>query len=265
MKKYLVIGNPISHSQSPQLHNHWIKEYNLDAIYEKKKLDETDIEKIISDLKSGKIDGINVTIPFKKTVIPFLEELTPEAAETQSVNTIYNKKNKIIGNNTDIGGFEYAIKHIKYNVKGKTILILGAGGVTPSIVVSLKKMGAYKIILSNRTKEKAEKLKKIYPYINIINWGDISDFDMIINATSLGLNKGEKIELNYKDIGPNKLFYDVIYNPAITNFLSRAKEFGNQIENGKGMFVYQAKLAFEIWHGVKPSINKKVFELLNND
>ena len=109
MKKYLVIGNPIGHSLSPKLHNHWIKQNNLDAVYDKMRLNEGDIKGIINEVKNGKIDGINVTVPFKKSVIPFLDKLTPLADETHSVNTIYKKNEHgadvIVGDNTDVGGF----------------------------------------------------------------------------------------------------------------------------------------------------------------
>ena len=139
MKRYLVIGNPIQHSLSPKLYNYWIKQNNIDAIYDKKKLNETEIDGVISEIKSGKIDGINVTVPFKKSVIPFLNELTSVAEKTKSVNTIYKKMDKIIGDNTDVGGFESALKNINYNVKEKKVFILGAGGVVPSIILALKK------------------------------------------------------------------------------------------------------------------------------
>ena len=187
MKKYLVIGNPIEHSLSPKLHNHWIKKNNIDAVYEKKQLNEDDIEDTIIKVRNGEIDGINVTVPFKKSVIHYLDQLTPLANEAQSVNTIYKEKNKVIGHNTDVGGFELGLKRINYNVKNKKVFILGAGGVVSSIILALKKMGSSKIILSNRTKEKAENLKKIYSDLEIIDWGKIPDFNVIINATSLGL------------------------------------------------------------------------------
>ena len=260
MKKYLVIGNPIKHSLSPKLHNHWIKENNIDAIYDKKQLNESNIEEIIKEVKNEKIKGINVTVPFKKSVIPFLDQLTPLAKEAQSVNTIFKKDNKVIGDNTDVGGFEQGLKHINYNVQDKKVFILGAGGVVPSIIVALKKLGSGKIILSNRTKKKAENLKKIYPDIEIIDWGKIPNFHMIINATSLGLETTDQIKLNYADNSPNKLFYDVIYNPKKTNFLIKAKQFGNQTENGKMMFIYQAQLAFKIWHNLVPKINDKLLD-----
>ena len=189
MKKYLVIGNPIEHSLSPRLHNHWIKKNNIDAIYDKKQLNEGDIEGIISEVRNEKINGINVTVPFKKLAISFIDELSVEANEAQSVNTIYKENNKIVGHNTDISGFELALRGKNYDIKNKKVFILGAGGVTSSIILALKKMGASKVILSNRTKKKAEELKKTFSDLEIVDWGEIPEFNMIINTTSLGLNK----------------------------------------------------------------------------
>ena len=262
-KNFLVIGNPIEHSLSPKLHNYWLKKNNIDAIYDKKKLDHKDLENIISEIKEEKLHGINVTVPYKKEIIPFLDELSSEANDTQSVNTIYYENKKIVGHNTDIAGFDLALKYSKYDVSKKEILILGAGGVVPSIIYSLKKMKVSKITISNRTKEKAKDLKILFDNLNIIDWGDIPNFDMIINATSLGLNEDDKIKLDYENIGSNKLFYDVIYNPSETKFLAQAKNFGNKTENGYMMFVYQAHQAFAIWHKIMPEINNETINLLN--
>ena len=168
MKKFLVIGNPIEHSLSPKLHNYWIKSNGIDAIYEKQKIDENDLEQVVLKIKKKKIDGANVTVPFKKAVIPFLDELTVEAQNTQSVNTLYLKHNKVIGHNTDIIGFETSIEMSEYNILNKEVLILGAGGVVPSIIFALKKMKVSKIKISNRTKDKAENLKKLFKDIEII-------------------------------------------------------------------------------------------------
>ena len=262
MKKYLVVGNPIDHSLSPKLHNYWIKKNNIDAIYDKKKIDENDLKNIISEIKEEKINGINVTVPFKKLAIPFLDELSAEANETQSVNTIYLNNGKTIGHNTDIAGFELAIKYSKYDISNKKIFILGAGGVVPSIIFSLNKMKASKIIVSNRTKEKAEDLKDLFKDLDIVDWGDMPNFDMIINATSIGLKKEDEIKLEYSNIGSNKFFYDVIYNPRETIFLKRAKLFGNRTENGKMMFIYQAHQAFTTWHNLMPEIDDEVIKLI---
>ena len=263
MKKYLVIGNPIKQSLSPKLHNYWFKKNNINAVYDKKQIKEQNIKEIISEIRNGKIDGINITVPFKQLIIPFVDELSSEAEESQSVNTIFKENNKVLGHNTDISGFELAIRKKGYNIKDKKVFILGAGGVVPSIILALRKMGAAKIILSNRTQSKAEKIKKTFSDLEIVNWGEIPEFNMIINATSLGLNKDDEIKLNYADIGQNKLFYDVIYNPPLTKFLLNAKKFGHQIENGKMMFIYQAHQSFSIWHKVMPKIDEETIRLLD--
>ena len=263
MKKYLVIGNPIEHSLSPNLHNYWIKKNNIKAVYDKKKLNENDLKNIIYEVKEKKISGINVTVPFKKAIIPFLEELTPEANETQSVNMIYLNNEKTIGHNTDIEGFELGIKHCKFDVKDKKVFILGAGGVVPSIIYSLNKMKASKIIISNRTKKKADNLKNSFKNINVVDWGEVPDFDMIINATSIGLKNEDGIKFDYSAVGPDKFYYDVIYNPKETIFLKRAKLFGNRTENGKMMFIYQALRSFNIWHRIEPIIDENVIKLLD--
>ena len=263
MKKFLVIGNPINHSLSPKLHNYWIKNYNINAIYEKQKLNENELENLILQVKEKKINGVNITVPFKKAVIPFLDKLTTEAENTQSVNTIYLENDKITGHNTDIEGFENSIKKFKLDIAKKKIFILGAGGVVPSIIFALNKMGVSKVIISNRTKKKAEKLKNLFDNLDIVDWGEVPNFDMIINATSLGLKKEDKINLNFSSIGQNKFFYDVIYNPKETNFLKDAKKSGNIAVNGKLMFIYQAHSAFNIWHGIKPDINEDVIKYLD--
>ncbi|WP_440690896.1 shikimate dehydrogenase [Candidatus Pelagibacter sp. HIMB1782] len=264
MKKYAVIGNPINHSLSPILHNHWLKENNINAIYDKIKLEENQIKNFINKIKKKELAGCNVTVPFKKSVIPFLDELSFEANQTQSVNTIILKDDLLIGHNTDIVGFQKAIKSLKYTIKDKRIFILGAGGVTPSIIFALNKMGVSEITISNRTKEKAEKLKEQFQNISVTEWGKLPDFDVIINATSLGLNN-ETINLDFSNIKDDKLFYDVIYNPSETNFLKEGRKLGNKIDNGKLMFIYQAFEAFKLWHMIEPQVNNEILKLLKND
>ncbi len=263
MNKYLVIGKPIEHSLSPKLHNFWMKNNNIEAIYEKRKLEADELKDLILEVKKKKIKGVNVTVPFKKIIIPLLDKLSIEAQNTQSVNTIYLENNKTIGHNTDIDGFELGVKKLRYNLSNKKVLILGAGGVVPSIIYALNKMNVSEIIISNRTKQKAENLKTLFNNLNIIDWGVIPNFDMIINATSVGLNKEDKLNLDFSLVGKNKFFYDVIYNPKETNFLKVGKKLGNMTENGKLMFIYQALSAFNIWHGVKPEINDEVIKILD--
>ena len=169
----------------------------------------------------------------------------------------------MVGHNTDIFGFRTSIEQTKYDLNNKEVLILGAGGVVPSIIFSLIKMKVSKITVSNRTKEKAERLKKHFQDIEVIKWGEISNFDMIINATSMGLKKEDNLNFDFSSISGNKFFYDVIYNPSETNFLKIGRELGNKTLNGKLMFIYQAVSAFNIWHNQKPEVDINVMKLLD--
>jgi len=265
MKRHLIIGNPISHSMSPKLHNYWFKQNNIDAIYEKAQPEEEDIEKILQKVKSNNIWGMNVTVPFKKKVIPFIEKLSETAEETTSVNTIFKKENMIYGDNTDVQGFELSLKYENFELTDKKAFILGAGGVVPSIVKALKNLGLKQIFLSNRTKKNSDYIVKLFPEVIMVEWGQIPDFDIVINATSLGLKKDDYINLDFKKLNDPKIFYDLIYNPSVTNFLDEAKKSGHKIINGKMMLLFQAQRAFEIWHGFLPKIDDNLIKFLDND
>ena len=262
MKKFLVIGNPIEHSLSPKLHNYWIKKNNLDAIYGKLEANESDLPELCKSVKRGDLNGLNITVPFKKSVIPHLDILSRNALRTQSVNTISLNKGNLIGDNTDIDGFELSIKRINYDVSEKSVLILGAGGVVPSIIFSLLRLRVSKILLSNRTREKANNLKEFFKEIDVVDWGDLPDFDMIINATTLGLSKNDKFDLDFSKINHNKFFYDIIYAPFKTEFSEAGNAKGNISENGFYMFLFQGQQAFNIWHNVQPEINQELIEFL---
>ena len=259
MKKFFVIGNPINHSLSPKLHNFWFKKNKINAVYDKIKLEESELKNFINKLRNEEIHGINVTVPFKNKVIKYLDKLSLEVETTESVNTIYKNGVDIVGHNTDVAGFELGLRHAKISVLRKSILILGAGGVVPSIVYSLLNMGCKKIFLSNRTIEKAVNIKKKFNEIEVLKWGEKPDFDIVINATSVGLKDDTlDINLNTKD----KIFYDIIYNPKETQFLKKAKENGNRTENGMFMFIYQANQSFSIWNNVIPKIDEEVLKIL---
>ncbi|MDC1245969.1 shikimate dehydrogenase [Pelagibacteraceae bacterium] len=274
MKKYLVIGNPISHSLSPLIHNHWMKKYRLeDSVYEKRKVEEKNLKNIIKGIRENEIVGANVTVPFKKLIIPFLDELDSIARETQSVNTLFKINNKIIGYNTDSPGFRDTIRElnlrsnnsmISSSLEGKHIFIIGAGGVASSIISALKSEGADSIVLSNRTKEKANELKKLFPELKVLDWGKKPSIcNIVINTTSVGLIKDEEIKIDFSDYDNNLLFYDLIYNPKETVFLKKARLRGNKTMNGKMMFLNQAKYAFNLWTNITPEIDDEVIKLLD--
>ena len=275
MKKYLVIGNPIGHSLSPLIHNYWMKKYRLfDSIYEKRKVEKKDLENIVKEIRSDKITGVNVTVPFKKLIIPYLDELDFTAKKTESVNTLFKIKDKVVGHNTDREGFDLTMRELfpdpndslmSTALQGKNIFIIGAGGVTSSIIDALQH-GSAKIILSNRTKKKAEELKKKYTEVEVLDWGKRPTIcDIVINTTSIGLTKDEKINIDFSDCSgdKHKLFYDLIYNPKETNFLKEARLRGNNTMNGQRMFLNQAIYAFNLWTNIKPEIDNEVIKLLD--
>ncbi len=267
MSKFLVIGNPISHSLSPPIHNYWFKKYKfINYFYEKKEVNEKDLGKIVDALRKNELKGVNVTVPFKQKIIPYLDGLDFTAKKTHSVNTLLKKNNKVFGFNTDSVGFYSTLskKHDYETFSNYKFFVIGAGGVTSSIIDGIRESN--KIYVTNRTKSKAEDLKKKFPQIEIINWGIKPPVcDIIINTTSVGLTKDQNLKIDFSNYLNNKhaLFYDLIYNPKETNFLKNAKLRGNKTMNGQMMFLYQAQASFQLWTDLKPEINDEIIKILD--
>ena len=262
VKNYLIIGNPVEHSLSPKIHNYWFKENNINSVYKKKLLEKNQLGDLTKNIKNGNIDGANVTVPFKQEIIPYLDKLSDLSEKTQSVNTIYKQDNKIIGDNTDAFGFSQSLKFNNLDLQKKDILILGAGGVVPSIICALEELLVNQIYIKNRTYEKILKLKDNFKNIIPLKWDDEINCDIVINATSLGLKPSDEININFENMTKNVIFYDTIYNPPLTNLLKEAKKRGHKIINGKLMLLFQAQKAFKIWTGIEPEINEKFFEYI---
>lgn len=270
-KNYSIIGRPIAHSLSPTLHNYWFKKYKIHASYELCEINEDEIEKIINKIRNKEISGINVTLPYKQKVIPFIDRLVNDAKESNSVNTIYlNEKNEIIGENTDVYGMQAGyLKELAYeNISKKKVLVIGAGGVSPSIIVALMKSGAKDISLINRTYNKSIILKKGFKNINIYEWSSLAervkDFDIIINATSLGLRGTTEFPPVFNNTKDSLIYIDTIYNPLQTVSIKNFKKKGIKTFNGLDMFVYQGQKSFYLWSKVNPEIDDKLIELLKS-
>jgi shikimate dehydrogenase len=262
---YGIIGKPLAHSLSPLLHNFWFKKHNINATYSLIEIELDKINEIINKIRNKELQGINVTTPYKQAVIPFLDIIINDAKETSSVNTVYlNNENKIVGENTDVYGFEYSfIKKLKNeDIQEKSVLILGAGGVTPSVIYSLAKKNIKKIFLSNRTMEKAKNIKDKFPFIEIVLWESIlnksNDIDIIINTTSLGMKNGNNFEQIIKKFKKELIYYDVVYNPLETPMLKNFKENKIKTFNGLEMFLYQAQKSFFLWNKISPSVDEEL-------
>ena len=261
-KKFGIIGRPLSHSLSPMLHNYWFKKYGISANYSLIEIELNEIEKIIEKIRNNVLHGINVTVPYKQAVIPFLDLMVGDAKKTLSVNTIsLNNEGKVVGNNTDIYGFEQGFlnKLRNQNFEQNVVLVLGAGGVTASVIFALLNKKIEKIFVSNRTVKKAYEIKKKFPSIEILKWENIEakakDVDIIINTTSLGLTEGSDFKQEFKTTKPNLVYYDIIYNPEETMMVKKFKKKNILSYNGLEMFIYQGQKSFFLWNKINPEID----------
>jgi shikimate dehydrogenase len=265
-KKFLVIGNPIKHSLSPQLHQYWFNKNKINCEYKKLKIDQKQIKKILDKIRKKQIEGINVTIPFKNSVIKYLDILEGNAKKTSSVNTIYLRKQKLIGDNTDVYGFTFGIlKKIKSKIK--VAGIIGAGGVTSSIILALIKKGVRKIYITNRTFSKLKVFKqKFKGMIFPIRWNEylnaFREVQILINVSSLGMQGQKDLKFDFSIFNKKINVVDIVYNPENTKFLRDARRYGHKAFSGLDMFVYQAQKAFYIWNKKKPKITNVIYEKL---
>ena len=266
-KKFGIIGNPIKHSLSPVLHNYWFEKYGIDANYSIIDVKENELKDVVNKIKTGELKGINVTLPFKQKIVSYLDILVNDAEITSSVNTIFvNAEDTVVGENTDVFGLQAAYLKEVDNAYMKKTLIIGAGGVSPSVILSLQKSGVKDISITNRTKEKCFFLKKKFKNIKIVDWKDlqeeIKNYEIIVNATSLGLKNGHDFKFNFDSTKKNLIYIDTIYNPLETKTIKFLKERDIKVFNGLNMFIYQGQKAFYLWNKVNPEIDHKLVELL---
>ena len=268
-KKFGIIGSPINHSLSPVLHKYWFNKYNIDADYVIIEAVDRELPEIIKKIKQGKFSGINVTLPFKQKIINYIDKAVNDAELTGSVNTVLLDNDKtVIGENTDVYGLQAAyLKEIDNN-SNKKVLVIGAGGVSPSVILSIKKSGIKNISITNRTSEKCIFLKKKFNFLNIIPWlnlrAEIKNFDIIINATSLGLKNGDDFNFDFANTKNELIYIDTIYNPLETKTFKYLREDGRKVFNGLDMFIYQGQKSFYLWNKINPEIDDKLIELLNS-
>ena len=265
-KNFLVIGNPIKHSLSPFLHNYWFHKNKINCEYKKLETTKSSIKKILNKVRKREIEGINVTIPFKNSVIKYLDILKGDALKTFSVNTVYLNKKKLVGDNTDVYGFSSGVLR-KVKTRIKTAGIIGAGGVTSSIILALIQKGVKKIYITNRTFSKLKVFKKkfkkvIYP----IKWNDryevFADVQILINVTSLGMLGQKDLKFDFSIFDKRINVVDIVYNPENTRFLKDASLNAHKIFTGLDMFIYQAQKAFYIWNRKNPKITKDIYKKL---
>ncbi len=254
-KTYAVIGDPIDHSLSPNIHNAAFRHSKLDHTYIAYKIPAGELAAGIDALKAIKIAGFNVTIPHKIEMMKFLDEMDTTCKVIGAVNTVLNENGKLKGYNTDMIGFLDPIKKKNFTIKNSQVLLLGAGGAARAIITAMIKEKASKISIVNRTQENANKLadfaKKIGGNVDTISIQEanklITDYKFIINSTSIGM-RNEPSPISTENIGKNSIVYDIVYQPINTDLIKKSKENGATIIYGYEMLLSQAACSFEIWH-----------------
>jgi len=261
-KSFAVIGDPIDHSLSPNIHSAAFREMNLDSSYIAYRIPKGELEEGIEGLKKIKIDGFNITIPHKIEMMKYLDKIDESCSLIGAVNTVTNTNGILKGYNTDMDGFLEPFKREKINIVNTNVLLLGAGGAARAIVAGFAKEKANSITIANRTLENAKNLsefaKKIGLNAKAIKIEDVKDtaknFDIIVNATSVGL-KDESSPISLEGINEKTIVYDIVYMPINTDFIKKAKERNAIIIYGYEMLLGQAVRAFEIWHGMEAPYN----------
>lgn len=262
--KIFVVGNPIKHSKSPKIHNLWLKKNKINMVYEKKLLSENQLESMVNKIRKRECLGLNITLPFKTKILKFLDYYEDNVKHIKAVNTVYLKKNKVVGANTDGKGFVSSLKHeVRLNLNNLKIFVIGAGGASRGILLELLKYPIKEICICNRNLLNAKKLKKDLCFcsynckITLHKWQKkkISrKYNLVINTTSVGMKLREELNFNFFALRKKTVVYDLIYNPLETNFLKNAKRLNLRKYNGTGMLVRQAAESFARW------FNKKISE-----
>jgi shikimate dehydrogenase len=206
-------------------------------------------------------------LPYKQKIINYVDKIVNDAEITSSVNTLLLDSNAtVIGENTDVFGLQAAYLKKIDNGLNKKALVIGAGGVSPSVILSLQKSGIKNISITNRTHEKCLFLKKKFNYVNILPWSnlqsEISTQDIIVNATSLGLKNGQDFDFDFDKCKDDATYIDTIYNPLKTKTFKFLEDKGIKVFNGLDMFIYQGQKSFYLWNKINPEIDDDLIDLL---
>lgn len=278
--KAAVIGDPISHSLSPKIHNFLLKEQNINGIYSAIKVEKGNLESAIESMKSDGFSGFNVTIPHKEEIFKICDYKSKSASLTGAVNTVvFTEDGKLFGHNSDAEGFLNNLKNSQkdFDLNGKSAFVIGAGGAARAIIYGLAKSGTNRIYITNRSKNRA--LTLINDFVDFaksqkcqIEFLDGDNFskqlgecDLLVNSTSLGMVGQADLVINLENLKSTAITYDIVYKPLITDLLKSAQSRDNKIVTGLGMLIFQALIGFEMWFKKKPDAKlvEKISNILN--
>jgi len=253
-----IFGNPISHSLSPLIQNTWLKEEKINCVYVAFRVENKDLKKAIDAVRIFSMPGANVTVPHKTAIMKYLDEIDKSAVKIGSINTIVNRNGKLTGYNTDWNGFFEDLKENKINIKNKTAVVVGAGGGSKAVLYALSYGGIKKIIIASKTYKTAKVISKKYKTaqaveIDKMNGFDFSNADIIINASTCGMNPSDILPFKITNFKKTLAIYDLIYGKE-TPFKKFASANNLKYVSGLGMLVRQGAFGFKMWTGKKPDI-----------
>ncbi|MAV98891.1 MAG: shikimate dehydrogenase [Rhodobiaceae bacterium] len=265
-----VLGYPLSHTLSPNIHNYWLSNYKLNGIYEKVEVSPKDLKDFFSN-NIMQYRGLNVTIPHKVDVFNYMDEVSDSAKVIGAINCITLSDNKLIGSNTDSDGFMQGLTNAysSINFENKNALVIGAGGASRAIIHSLQMKSVRNISVTNRSQDRLQSLKQIFGNkISVIDWGSIyeqiKNFNLIINCTSLGMLGKDEINIDLSHQKEKSLVIDLVYNPLETRLIVEARKNYHDYLNGIPMLLNQAALSWVRWLAINPRITDELISNISN-
>jgi shikimate dehydrogenase len=265
-----VAGSPIAHSRSPLIHGHWLETLGLAGSYEQIEVAPANLPALLARVRAGELAGGNLTVPLKEAAVPLLDEISPAAAAMGAVNTVFMREGRLCGENTDVPGFFASLDEGApgWDHVARQVLILGAGGAARAIAHGFLKRNVKLVSLANRTPERAVAIRDALadPRLSVQTWpveaDVVSAHEVIVNATSLGMNGQPPLELHWPDDMTGKLVSDAVYVPLETELLAAARARGSTCVDGLGMLLHQAALAFGHWFGTTPMVTPELRRLI---
>ena len=258
-----VIGSPIAHSKSPQLHRHWLKTYGIPGYYIPMDVTAENLREVVTTLPKAGFVGVNITVPHKEKVMEIADLITDRAILIGAANTlIFRKDGKIHADNTDGYGFVENLRQgaPNWNPKAGPAAVLGAGGAARAVVASLLDVGVPEILISNRTRIRADALQQDFgKRLKVVDWVQagnmLEEAVTVVNTTSLGMIGKPELRVPLDGLRPGAIVTDLVYAPLQTRLLRVAEEMGCVTVDGLGMLLHQAVPAFERWFGVRPTVD----------
>jgi shikimate dehydrogenase len=272
MKKACIIGWPVTYSRSPLIHNYWIRQHGVDAVYERQPVEPGKIPEFISDFQNSGFVGCNVTAPHKEAVFEAVTNVDAASRRLGALNTLYVRNGNLHGTNTDGEGYLANLRHTHpgYEISSGKVIILGAGGAAKAIIGALVDAGAKQIGIINRTTVRTQALQNqfgnVIEPITVENAASaVAKCDLLINTTSLGMSAQPALEFDLGNFPVTTIISDIVYSPLETSLLKQARIRGNPILGGLGMLLHQAVRGFELWFGVRPEVTKELYEIVAAD